>query len=315
MNNNNSENYLIYLNSVKEDWIVDRTRKEWYLHNKNVSTKNIYRSNLIWLVASWNWNKISKKQLSKKKVICSIYHIDETKFDEIESKNFFDRDKFVDEYHVISLKTKKQVEKLTDKKITSIPYWVNTKLWFDIPENKNLLKKYKFSDNEFLIGSFQRDSEGSNVELPKLSKGPDRFIEIIKDMKKDIENIHVVLTGRKRNYIINELKKENIKFSYFEMTDFTTLNELYNCLNLYIVSSRFEGGPQAILECGVTKTPIISTDVGVASEILSPESIFEMDNFKNAKPNIEFAFQNSMKYEMHETFKLFNKMFLGVYEN
>ena len=45
------------------------------------------------------------------------------------------------------------------------------------------------------------------------------------------------------------------------------LNKLYNILDLYIVSSRIEGGPQAILESSITKTPILSTDVGVASEI------------------------------------------------
>ena len=287
----NSQKYTIYLNSVKENWIVDRTRKEWYEFNQDISTKNIYRSNLIWLIASWNWNNVSRRQLSKKKVICSIYHIDETKFGKSESKNFQNRDNIVDEYHVISLKTKEQVRKLTDKKITSIPFWVNTNIWFQISD------------------------KGSNVELPKLSKGPDRFIEIVKELGNDIKNIHIVLTGRKRNYIINELEKENIKYTYFEMADFSTINELYNCLNLYIVSSRYEGGPQAILECGVTKTPIISTDVGVASEILATESIYNMENFKNAKPNVEYAYTNSMKYEMKNTFQLFHDMFESAYEN
>tara|TARA_B100000575_G_C23142202_1_gene665091 strand:- start:3155 stop:4102 length:948 start_codon:yes stop_codon:yes gene_type:complete len=315
MNIDKSQKYTIYLNNVKENWIVDRTRKEWYEFNKDISTKNIYRSDLIWLIASWNWNNVSKSQLSKKKVICSIYHIDETKFDNSKRKNFQNRDKLVDEYHVISLKTKEQVRKLTDKKITSIPFWVNTNIWFQISDKEKLLKKYDFKDNEFLIGSFQRDSEGSNVELPKLSKGPDRFIEIVKELNNDIKNIHIVLTGRKRNYIINELEKENIKYTYFEMADFSTINELYNCLSLYIVSSRYEGGPQAILECGVTKTPIISTDVGVATEILANESIFNMENFKNAQPNVEYAFTNSMKYEMKSTFQLFHDMFESLYEN
>ena len=54
------------------------------------------------------------------------------------------------------------------------------------------------------------------------------------------------------------------------MVSFKELNELYNLLNLYVVSSRYEGGPQAIMECALIKTPIISTDVGIASEILSP---------------------------------------------
>ena len=33
------------------------------------------------------------------------------------------------------------------------------------------------------------------------------------------------------------------------MCDFKTLNELMNCLDLYIVASRVEGGPRAINEC------------------------------------------------------------------
>ena len=57
------------------------------------------------------------------------------------------------------------------------------------------------------------------------------------------------------------------------------LNELYNCLDLYIVSSRYEGGPQAILECAASKTPILSTKVGVAPEVLHPESIYEIGRF------------------------------------
>ena len=50
------------------------------------------------------------------------------------------------------------------------------------------------------------------------------------------------------------------------MASFKEINELYNLLDLYVVSSRFEGGPQSILECGITKTPIISTNVGIAKK-------------------------------------------------
>ena len=67
------------------------------------------------------------------------------------------------------------------------------------------------------------------------------------------------------------------------MVDFETLNKLYNTLDLYLVTSRYEGGPQAILECLVTKTPILSTRVGIASEILNEKSIFNMDNFNKLK--------------------------------
>ena len=106
----------------------------------------------------------------------------------------------------------------------------------------NCLKNLILIKN-FYIGSFQRDTEGSDLVSPKLSKGPDIFLEVIKHYKQKNKYIEVVLTGKRRNYIIQKLEENNIKFSYFEMVDFKTLNELYNCLNLYVVSSRVEGGP------------------------------------------------------------------------
>ena len=91
---------------------------------------------------------------------------------------------------------------------------------------------------------------------PKLSKGPDQFLEIVKKMYEEKPNLEVVLAGHRRQYIIQELKKNGIPFHYYEMTDIEKLNELYNVLDLYIVASRVEGGPAAIFECALTKTPI-----------------------------------------------------------
>ena len=96
------------------------------------------------------------------------------------------------------------------------------------------------------------------------------------------------------------------------MANFETLNELYNLIDLYVVSSRIEGGPQAIVECGITKTPIISTDVGFASNILAAESIFDMDNFSVAKPNVNYAFQKSLEIQIPDGFNKFIKMFSEI---
>ena len=110
----------IYLSKINESWIVDRMRKEWYENNKNISTNSIKKSNIIWIISPWIWEKISKKQLTEKKVLCSYYHFDFDKFGNEERNSFYELDKFVNEYHVISKKTQKQLETLTDKKITSI---------------------------------------------------------------------------------------------------------------------------------------------------------------------------------------------------
>ena len=72
------------------------------------------------------------KYLEEKKVVCSIYHIDENKFNQEDLEDFKERDRYVSEYHVISKKTIPQLKKMTNKKITYIPFWVNQNKWFEI---------------------------------------------------------------------------------------------------------------------------------------------------------------------------------------
>ena len=302
----------IYLSKINESWVVDRFKDEWLEYNDEISTKKIKDSDIIWIISPWLWKKIPKRYLKTKKVVCSIYHFEDKDFLKENLIDFYNRDKFVTHYHVISPKVKEQLENLTDKPVTYIPFWVNQNLWFNIEDKKFLRKKFGVTEESFLVGSFQRDTEGSDLISPKLIKGPDRFIEIVKYYKAKDSNLKVILTGKRRQFIINELERLNIEYLYFEMANFETLNELYNLIDLYVVSSRIEGGPQAIVECGITKTPIISTDVGFASDILATESIFDMDNFSDAKPNVNYAFQKSLEIQIPDGFNKFIKMFSEI---
>ena len=297
----------VYLNKANENWILDRLRAEWYLNNSKISSRTINTAETIWICSPWTWKKLNQKKLNQKKVICSIYHIDEEKFDETDLEEFAERDKFVDFYHVISNHTKNQLSRYTSKKIVNIPFWADPKIWFDIEDMISIRRDFNIPTNSYLIGSFQRDTEGHDLISPKLSKGPDRFIEIISKLETN-KPIHVLLSGKRRNFVINELEKINVPYSYFEMVDIQTLNRLYNSLDLYIVTSRVEGGPQAIVECAMSKTPIISTDVGVAPEILSPKSIFDMENFQNAVPDVNFAYEKSKQFHIPTGFEKFKEM-------
>lgn len=302
----------IYLSKINESWVIDRLKDEWLEYNDEISTKKIKDSDIIWIIAPWLWKKIPKRHLKTKKVVCSIHHFEDKDFLKENLIDFYDRDKFVTHYHVISPKVKEQLENLTDKPVTYIPFWVNQNLWFNIEDKKFLRKKFGVAEDSFLVGSFQRDTEGSDLISPKLIKGPDRFIEIVKYYEAKNSNFKVILTGKRRQFVINELERLNIEYLYFEMANFETLNELYNLIDLYVVSSRIEGGPQAIVECGITKTPIISTDVGFASNILAAESIFDMDNFSVAKPNVNYAFQKSLEIQIPDGFNKFIKMFSEI---
>jgi len=302
----------VYLNKVNESWIIDRVRQDWYRNKKYISTKNIRKSDLVWIISPWVWKNLSKKSLKQKKVICSHYHFD---FDNFDKKDFYDLDKFVDEYHVISKKTQQQLQTLTDKKITSIPFWVDQNVFKFLDDKDSLRKKFNLQEDDYLVGSFQRDTESSDLISPKLIKGPDIFIDLVKKMHKKNNKLKVVLAGKNRQYVISQLKESSIPFSYFEMVNIKELNELYNVLDLYLVTSRIEGGPQAIMEAAISKTPILSTDVGVASEILHNKAIFNPYEIENTKVNTEFAHKRSLEYTIPSGINKFEEMLRNVYES
>lgn len=305
----------IYLSKINESWIIDRVREDWYKHNPETSTENIKEAEIVWIISPWIWGNIPKRHLKNKKVVCSIYHIDFDNFDGKEKKDFYKRDEFVDFYHVISKKTREQLQELTSKKIISIPFWVDQTIWHPLKDKKEIRKKFGLMKDDYLIGSFQRDTEGSDLLSPKLIKGPDIFLEIVRKIFEKNKNLKVVLAGNRRQYLINNFNKYDIPFVYFEMVDFKTLNRLYNILDLYLVTSRVEGGPQAILECAATKTPILSTDVGVASEILDSKSIYTPDTFDQAQTNTEHAYKISQEYTIPVGMLKFNNMFKDNCEN
>jgi glycosyltransferase involved in cell wall biosynthesis len=299
----------IFVSKINESWIVDRFRDEWIKNNRHQHTKFVDRADIIWLIAPWVSEQITKKKLINKKVVCSIHHIEKKDFEGENYKKFLERDIYIDTYHVISKKTKVELEEYTKKPIVYIPFWSNQNIFFEIDDKHKLRKEFGLPKNSYIVGSFQRDTEGKDLISPKLIKGPDRLVKIFEEYSKQYENLIILLSGKRRQYIINELTKRNIEYKYFEMVDFEELNKLYNCLDLYVVASRLEGGPQAILECGLTKTPIISTDVGIATEILNKKSIFNMENFLEAKPDINTAFKNSIKFNIPGGFNEFNKLF------
>ena len=299
----------IFIPKVNESWVVDRFRNEWYKYNRNITTKRIKKSSHIWVIAPWLWKRLPVNQLKEKEVICSIHHIDYEKFDKKQEEDFYQLEQYVDKFHAISEKTFDQLSRLTNKSIYTVPFWVNQNIWFYKKQKDELRKKYGFSKSDYLIGSFQRDTEGSDLKSPKLIKGPDILLDIVSKLNLNEKKMKIILTGKRRQYLIENFEKLGIEYKYYEMVNFKTINDLYNILDLYLVTSRIEGGPQAIVECGLTKTPVLSTDVGIAQKILHPESIFNEDNFFEARTNVDYAYDKSIEMTIPFGMKEFINMF------
>lgn len=169
-----------------------------------------------------------------------------------------------------------------------VPYVVDSALFrrLSAQERTGLRVRLGVSDSAYLIGSFQRDTEGRDLSSPKLVKGPDIFFEIMLKLHESGHPIHVVLAGPRRMWLKRKLAAAGIPFTFVGVDtgeaddlevntlDQRTINELYNAVDLYIVASRLEGGPKAILECAAAGTKVIATAVGQSPDILHPEQIF-----------------------------------------
>ena len=304
-----------------ENWILDRLGKKWNFENKDI-VSNIHNCDIIWCLAHYKLLKlIKKKKIPKNKfVITSIHHIPlPDKINENKIKNYTLVDNHSNVIHYTSGISKNIISKYFKKPKILLPLWNDEKIWFNINDKSGLRKKYNIDPGCFLIGSFQRDTEGHSIKnqkfLPKLEKGPDIFIKAVKKLKKKYKNIKVLLGGWRRQFVIKKLEENKIDYYYYERKGLDLVNELYNCLDLYIVSSRREGGPRAINECGLNKTPILTTRVGISEIICHPKSFFDgnrVETILDCETDIEFNFQNAMKYSVENYMKEFNQKLFNI---
>lgn len=289
-----------------EDWIVDRFVKEWAEDNADITVSNPTNADVIWLLADWAWRRLPPSLLASKKVLATVHHIVPAKFGWLERQEWDYRDRFITAYQVYNQHTFDFIAPMTQKPIHLVKYWANQKIWKRDGHQFELRKKYGLPSNAYLIGSFQRDTEGNDLKSPKLEKGPDLLADFLIKLHQNAEEArrtgwyddrlgasqgwpcHVVLAGWRRQYIIGRLEVAGVPYAYFERPSQEVINELYQTLDLYPVTAREEGGPQSLIECGLLSVPVVSRPVGIAEQVL-PVSAINDDVFlaKPEIPNVE----------------------------
>jgi len=153
-----------------------------------------------------------------------------------------------------------------DHLINKIHLGVDMSLFKVLPNREEFRKNFKVPENSFCIGSFQRDTD--KLGGPKTIKGPDIFIDVVSKLKKSIPNMFVLLSGRRRDYMKKHLKKLDIKYKHVYLDDYSDIVAMYNCLDCYLLTSREEGGPKALMESIACGIPIVSTKCGMAPDVI-----------------------------------------------
>lgn len=158
------------------------------------------------------------------------------------------------------------------EKISLIPIGCETGRFLPAVDEQRRAARARFGvqDGEIVIGSFQKDGVGWGDGMePKLIKGPDVFLAAIEQLKKDIP-VFVLLSGPARGYVKQGLERLGVRYGHYYAADRDELAKLYHALDLYLVTSREEGGPMALMESMSSGVPVVSTRVGMAPDLIEP---------------------------------------------
>ena len=285
---------IYLLGSENVDWSIDRDRKfiEKTLQELNYKiVKNIFVADIIYCVW-WNYLNDRKMKLLKlffpnKRIIATITN------DPTNQIGKFNRLRKIVDYWVCANEKQKKFlieHDISNSKIFKNHYYFDEKIF-----KKEKISKLKISEelgidydlikNNLVIGSFQRDSLGSNLRKPKWQKNPDLLIDIMRNLS---EKHLLLLAGPRRHYLINKCEEFKIQYLFVgnkkyvqynkddmktNILDSNKINLLYNLTDIYLMTSASEGGPKSVIEAPLTKTLVLSTDVGITSEMLDEESV------------------------------------------
>ena len=178
-------------------------------------------------------------------------------------------------------------------------YTISTKL-YDIYSNLEGYKKpYGVIVNGvnldwFKPNNLERFENRANKKLVIGWSGNSNFGGV--DMKEDIKGVKTIL-----NPAVESLKEEgyNIEFKLADRTNKLTpidkMSDYYNSIDVYVCTSKTEGGPNPIIESMACGVPIISTDVGFVKDILGEkqqEYILKERSIECLKSKIKQLYNN-----------------------
>ena len=53
-------------------------RSEFYSFHSEITTERIKNADIVWVIAPWLANDLKIRKFQNKKVLCSVYHLDES---------------------------------------------------------------------------------------------------------------------------------------------------------------------------------------------------------------------------------------------
>jgi glycosyltransferase involved in cell wall biosynthesis len=148
-------------------------------------------------------------------------------------------------------------------------------------------------ESAVVVGSFQKDGVGWGDGMePKLVKGPDIFVKAVECLKQRLPEIFVLLSGPARGYVKAGLESLGVPYKHLYLDSYPEVGQLFQALDVYIVSSRQEGGPKAVLESMASGVPLVTTRVGQAMDLVQHDEngwMVESEDYEGLAHWAEYA--------------------------
>jgi glycosyltransferase involved in cell wall biosynthesis len=118
--------------------------------------------------------------------------------------------------------------------------------------------------NRFVIGFL--GTKGSDRDRGR--KGTDTLLEVIRRSAAQLPDLHVVLGGPGWDSELADLRALGVSVSATGYIPKADLPLLYSALDVYLMTSRVEGGPCTVFEAMACGTPVVATRVGAVPDLI-----------------------------------------------
>ena len=186
---------------------------------------------------------------------------------------------------------------------------VNTDMYVRNSRDMEIRKRYNIPEDAFVVGL---------VSVFRFQKRIQEWLQVFKKFSDSYENVYGVIVGS--GPLEKEVKKEMKNLGLEEKIIFPGLQEetkpFFNSMDVFMMSSSFEGLPIALLEAMSMECAIVTTNAGGIKEVVRDEVDGLMVDVKNWKelsdklsllfsnPALLRKFQNASRERVRESFSL-----------
>jgi glycosyltransferase involved in cell wall biosynthesis len=165
-----------------------------------------------------------------------------------------------------------------------IPNSVNQKLFFEQDKTRKYIT---------FVGRFSE------------IKGYDLFIKIAQKLNRYRKNIPFLIVGMGK--LKNKFNYSALNVKFIPKIEYEMMANVYNLTKIFINSSRFEGMPTTILESLACGTPVVASNVGGVSEIITNGVNGYLYDYNNIEQAVNYIIELLEKPEMAHNFSVNGK--------